>query len=266
MRGEHDAHLLVGHDLHQALEELASGQRVQARHRLVEQEQLRPLGDRQQSGRAGLAGHRRATRPAGAGRGRAARPGARRQRGSQVGLSMRPSAGAWPPTGRRRRACPGPRSRPGRVGRAVAGAATEHADRARRRRQQPDGEVQQRGLAGAVGTDQPDDPARGNGQVQSVSAQRRPYRFPSPSASTTDRRLDAVSALRQRRCETPCGRWPRCRRDQAPPSAPAQPLAHRGEEPGLGGGVGAGEGARRRMCPSRAEPGPGPRARGPGRP
>ena len=47
VRRQHDAHPLLGVDLHQDLQELASGQRVEARDRLVEDQQLRPLRDRQ---------------------------------------------------------------------------------------------------------------------------------------------------------------------------------------------------------------------------
>ena len=53
MRGEHDADPVLGHDLHQALQELPPGQRVQARDRLVEQQQLGPLGDREGQGELG---------------------------------------------------------------------------------------------------------------------------------------------------------------------------------------------------------------------
>ena len=47
MRGEHDAQLLLGHRLHQVLEELPAGERVEAGDRLVEQQQLGSLGDAQ---------------------------------------------------------------------------------------------------------------------------------------------------------------------------------------------------------------------------
>ena len=50
VRGEHHAELLVGHRLHEVLEELAAGQRVEAGHRLVEEQQLGPLGDAQGQG------------------------------------------------------------------------------------------------------------------------------------------------------------------------------------------------------------------------
>ena len=47
VRREHHAQAPVGHELHQALEEFAPGQGVEAGHRLVEDEQLGPLGHRQ---------------------------------------------------------------------------------------------------------------------------------------------------------------------------------------------------------------------------
>ena len=47
VRGQDDAELVLGDGLHQVLEELAPGQRVEAGDRLVEDEQLGPLGDGQ---------------------------------------------------------------------------------------------------------------------------------------------------------------------------------------------------------------------------
>ena len=47
MRGQHDADPVLGDDLHEALEELAPGERVEARHRLVEEEELGSLRDGQ---------------------------------------------------------------------------------------------------------------------------------------------------------------------------------------------------------------------------
>ena len=45
--GEHDAHRLLGRERHQVLKELPASERVKAGDRLVEHEQLGPLGDRQ---------------------------------------------------------------------------------------------------------------------------------------------------------------------------------------------------------------------------
>ena len=47
VRGEHDGDGVLGGELHQALQELAARERVEARDRLVEHEQLGPLGDRE---------------------------------------------------------------------------------------------------------------------------------------------------------------------------------------------------------------------------
>ena len=58
VRGEHDAELVLGDGLHQVLQELAPGERVEAGDRLVEDQQLGALGDaeRQRQLRALAAG------------------------------------------------------------------------------------------------------------------------------------------------------------------------------------------------------------------
>ena len=53
VRGEQDADLVLGDRLHQDLQELAPGERVQARDRLVEDQQLGPLGQREGQGELG---------------------------------------------------------------------------------------------------------------------------------------------------------------------------------------------------------------------
>ena len=53
MGGEHHADPVLGDHLHEHLEELAPGQGVQAGHRLVEEEELGPLGDGQREGQLG---------------------------------------------------------------------------------------------------------------------------------------------------------------------------------------------------------------------
>ena len=53
MRGEDNADPVLGDGLHQALQELAPGERVEARDRLVEQQQFGSLGDRQGEGELG---------------------------------------------------------------------------------------------------------------------------------------------------------------------------------------------------------------------
>jgi hypothetical protein len=51
--GEDDADLVVGHGLHQYLQELAPGQGVEAGHRLVEDQELGPFGHGQGQGELG---------------------------------------------------------------------------------------------------------------------------------------------------------------------------------------------------------------------
>ena len=53
MRGEDHADLPLGHRFHQVLQELAAGQRVQAGHRLVQDQQPGPLGQGQGQGELG---------------------------------------------------------------------------------------------------------------------------------------------------------------------------------------------------------------------
>ena len=53
VRGEHDAELLLGDGLHEQLEELAARERVEARDRLVEDEQLGALGQAEREGELG---------------------------------------------------------------------------------------------------------------------------------------------------------------------------------------------------------------------
>ena len=53
VRGQHHADLAVGHHLHQVGQELAAGQRVEAGHRLVEDQQLGALGDGDGEGQLG---------------------------------------------------------------------------------------------------------------------------------------------------------------------------------------------------------------------
>ena len=53
VRGERDAGPLLGDDLHEALQELAPGERVKAGHRLVEEEELGPFRDRHGQGELG---------------------------------------------------------------------------------------------------------------------------------------------------------------------------------------------------------------------
>jgi hypothetical protein len=53
VRGHHDAAFLIRGDLHQDLQELPAGQRVQTGDRLVQDQQLGPLGEGQRLGQLG---------------------------------------------------------------------------------------------------------------------------------------------------------------------------------------------------------------------
>ena len=53
VRGEHDAELVLGDGLHQVLQELPAGERVEAGDRLVEDQQLGPFGDGEGEGELG---------------------------------------------------------------------------------------------------------------------------------------------------------------------------------------------------------------------
>ena len=85
MGGENDAHAVLGDDLHQASEEVAPRERVEARDRLVQDQQLGPLRDRQRQRELGSLPTGELPGPLGGDRGRAARSGARPARGSSRG-------------------------------------------------------------------------------------------------------------------------------------------------------------------------------------
>jgi hypothetical protein len=53
MRRQHDAKLVLGNGFHQVLEELSSGERIEASHRLVEDQELGSLGDCKREGKLG---------------------------------------------------------------------------------------------------------------------------------------------------------------------------------------------------------------------
>ena len=85
MGGENDAHAVLGDDLHQAAQEVAPGDRVEARDRLVEDQQLGPLRDRQRQRQLGSLAAGELPGPLSRDRGRAVRSGARPARGSSRG-------------------------------------------------------------------------------------------------------------------------------------------------------------------------------------
>ena len=145
-------------------QELPPGERVQAGDRLVEEEQLGPLGERQGEGELG---------PLPAGQ----RPGALLRVEAelpdpapcQLVVPAGVEPGAEPEVvGDRHPGVDGgvlgDEADPGQLRRPGRGVIAEDADRAAGRREQPGGQVQQGGLARAVGADEPDDVAFGDGQ------------------------------------------------------------------------------------------------------
>ena len=85
VRGQHDAELVLGDGLHQDLQELPAGQRVEAGDRLVEDQQLRPLGQAEGEGELGALAAGQPAGPLGRVEAEPARPG--------TGPRRRPSAG-----------------------------------------------------------------------------------------------------------------------------------------------------------------------------
>ena len=67
VRREHDAHVVARNRRHQQSEEFAARERVEAGHRLVEQEQLGALGERDREGQLGTLATRQPARRAGEG-------------------------------------------------------------------------------------------------------------------------------------------------------------------------------------------------------
>ena len=182
MRGEHDAHAVLGGDFGDRAHELAPRQRVEARHRLVEDEQLRPFRHGQGQGELGalaageLAGSLAAVEaecrdPA---VGEAAIP-ARVQPRAEAQMVRDGQV-------RIRRCVLGDESDPGKVVRALGGAPSEHFDRACRRVGESDRQTHQRGLAGAVRADEPDHPPGRYGQR--AVGQRPPPAVPLAEAAS----------------------------------------------------------------------------------
>ena len=221
MGGEDDAELLLGDGLHQVLQELPPGQRVEAGHRLVEDEQLRPLGDGRGSGRAGRAGRRRACRPSASGPGRARRSASWARPSSQP--RVEPGAEAQVVGDGQARVGRGvlrDEADLGQLRRAGRRAAAEDLDRARGRGQQcrPPGCSSVR-LARAVRADQPDHPARRGCPACSRTAPSG-ARTACPAPRPAGRRLTLCPLLGGARKVV--GRAPRCSRR---PARPARALA-----------------------------------------
>ena len=91
MGGEHDAELVLGDGLHQVLQELAAGQRVERGDRLVQDQQLGPLGQAQGEGELGALAAGQLARPAAAGSRPSRAIRSRARASSQPGLSRAPS-------------------------------------------------------------------------------------------------------------------------------------------------------------------------------
>ena len=267
VRREDDGRPVLGDELHEVGEELAPGERIEARHRLVEHEELGALAhrERQRQLRALAAGE--AAGPLAEVEPEAGRSAGPRARASHVGFRLAPSR-RWSADGERRgrAARPGRRTRSARAGRRSApGRSPEHVDRPLGRVEQPDREVQQRRLARAVRADEPDD-AAGRDRERAVAQRpaaavalararrpRAPARHATPSSPSARKRAleergDAVvvepgaarlrRASRPARAAAPCG---------AASDESASDRGHEGAEPG----------------PTRR---PGPRARARGTP
>ena len=86
---------------------------------------------------------------------------------------------------------------PRELRRAVAGASAEHRDRARGRREQPDGQMQQRRLARTVRPDEPDDLALGD--AQGAVAQRPAPPVPLAETARLDDGAHATPSAKQLR-------------------------------------------------------------------
>ena len=179
---------VVGDAAHQRLQELPAGQRVEARDRFVEQQQPRPLGQRERQRdlgplAAGELADRLVRRDAELRQPRP-RPGRVPRAGSacrpwstsSAAVKSRYSGVSW---------ATNPTS--AQDGRVVVRRLAEDPDRAGVGPQQPDRQVQQRALAGAVRPDERGDPA--GRQLQRAVPQR-------PGASRT--------ACRAARSPAPC--------------------------------------------------------------
>jgi hypothetical protein len=164
VRGQHDADLILGDRFHQALQELPAGQRVESGHRLVEDEQPGPLGQRHRESELG---------PLPAGQRPGPLPGVQAELPDppprQVTVPARVEPGAETEmVGDRHpgvdRGVLGDEADPGQLRRPGRRALAEDGDRASGRQQHPGRQAQQGGLARAVGADEPGDVAFGDGQ------------------------------------------------------------------------------------------------------
>ena len=164
MRGQYDGDPVLGHDLHEHLEEFAPGQWVQTGNGFVEKQEIGPLGDGEGEGELGPLAPGQGPDPLtrveveslDACRGHRLVPG---------GIQQRPHAemlGHGQPGIGGRVLSDEPDT--GQLQRIGGRGAAEHGERARRRSQQPDGQMQERRLPRPVRSDQADDLSFGNGE------------------------------------------------------------------------------------------------------
>ena len=198
VRGQHDAGAVLGDRLHQALQELPPGQRVQAGERLVEDEQLGPLGQCQGEGELGslAAGQRpgplpwvQAELPDPAPRQLVVPAGV--EPGAEAEVIGDPHPGVDG-------GVLGDEADPGQLRRPGRGTLAEDSDRAASRRQQPGGQAQQGGLARAVGADEPGDVAFGDRQ-RAVAQRPGPPVLPAQPAGIDDGAHHATPSAKQAR-------------------------------------------------------------------
>ena len=165
VRGEDHRQAGLGHRRHEQAQELVPGQRVQAGQWLVQEQQPRPLGQREGQGELGLLAA-----------GQGAHPGPERypqppealgDLGAVPALVQAPGQAQGGRHGQvlvERRVL-GHEAGPGQGRGRAGGQAVQHPDLAGRGPGPADGQVQQRGLAGPVGADERGHVAGGHGQV-----------------------------------------------------------------------------------------------------
>ena len=160
MGGEDDAGVVLRDRLHQVTQEVATGKRVEAGDRFVEDEQLGPLGDGDGEGELGTlsAGElarlllRLKVEPFDTGLRKLGIPA-----GIQLGAELEVIGDGQARVGR---SVLGDVADPRQLGGTRGGLFAEHLDSASGRREHPAGDLQQGGLARAVGPDQADDMPR----------------------------------------------------------------------------------------------------------
>jgi hypothetical protein len=164
VRGQHHGHALLGDRAHQRLEELAPGQRVEVGQRLVQKEQLGSLGQGQGQGDLGALAAGQGADPAVQRHGDPLQPAAGQslvEAGVELGAKGQVLGGGEVAVQR------GVLGHEADLGEqpGVAGSLAEDTDAAGGGGQQAHGQVEQGGLAGAIGADQGGDATLWDGQV-----------------------------------------------------------------------------------------------------